>query len=96
MLTAMSTAAVASHHQDGEDRRQGSHKGGGLFKQADLDRDGSISEAEHEAAITKQADERRGRFAEMDADGDGVVTKEEAKTARKARHEKSKSAVSGE
>ena len=96
MLTAMSTAAVASHHQDGEDRRQGGHKMSGLFEQADLDKNGSISTAEHEAAIVEMADIRRARFMAMDANGDGAVSREEAKTARKVRHEKSKSAVSGE
>ena len=96
ILTAISTAAVAGHHKVAEGKHGGGHKISGLFEQADLDKNGSISTAEHEAAMVEMADIRRARFMAMDANGDGAVRREEAKTARKVRHEKSKSAVSGE
>ena len=96
ILTAISTAAVAGHHNFAEGKHGGGHKMSGLFEQADLDKNGSISTAEHEAAIVEMADIRRARFMAMDANGDGAVSREEAETARKVRHEKSKSAVSGE
>ena len=93
MLTAMSTVVVAGHHEDAGAKHKGDHIMSGLFKQADLNKDGTISEAEHEAATTKMADKRRARFAAMDANGDGAVSQEEAKAVRKIRHEKAKSAV---
>ena len=80
ILTAISTAAVAGHHKVAEGKHGGGHKISGLF----------------EAAMVEMADIRRARFMAMDANGDGAVSREEAKTARKVRHEKSKSAVSGE
>ena len=96
ILTAMSTAAVAGHHKVAEGKHKGGHKMSGLFEQADLDKNDSISSAEHEAAILEMADIRRARFMAMDANGDGAVSREEAKTARKVRYEKSTSAMSGE
>ena len=93
MLTAMSTVVAAGHHEDAGAKYKGDYKMSGLFKQADLNKDGTISEAEHEAAMTKMADKRRVRFTAMDANGDGAVSQEEAKAVRKIRHEKAKSAV---
>lgn len=81
LLTLMSVSTLAGHHGDG-------HKKGGLFKQADLNQDGAISADEHEAAIQKMADLRRQRFSAMDADGDGAVSREEAKALRAERHKK--------
>jgi len=75
-LALVSVLSLAGHHGGGHDK-------GGLFKQADLDKNGSISLEEHEAAIQKMTDKRRQKFNQMDADGDGAVTMEEAKAQRK-------------
>ena len=58
-----------------------------LFERFDTDRDGTVSSAEHEAAITEMSNERRQRFAEMDANGDGAVSKDEARATAKARRD---------
>ncbi len=76
LLALVSVWSIAGHHGGG-------HEKGALFKHTDLDKNGSISTDEHEAAIEKMADKRRQRFTAMDADGDGSVTQEEAKALRK-------------
>lgn len=80
-LALVSVWSLAGHHGGGHDK-------GGMFKHADLDKNGSISLEEHEAAIQKMADKRRQKFNKMDADGDGAVTMEEAKAQRKEMHSK--------
>lgn len=80
-LALVSVWSLAGHHGGGHDK-------GGLFERADLDKNGSISLEEHEAAIQKMADKRRQRFNKMDADGDGAVTMEEAKAQRRDMHSK--------
>lgn len=83
LLALVSVWSLAEHHGGG-------HEKGGLFKQADANKDGSISMDEHEAVIAEIADRRRQRFIAMDADGDGTVTKDEAKAMRKKKHGKRK------
>jgi len=78
-----STMALADHHKGGYKGMEQSAKG--LFKMADSDADGAISTAEHEQALAKMVERRRARFAEMDADGNGSVSKDEAQTAKKER-----------
>lgn len=55
---------------------------GGKMKEADTDESGSISKAEAEAAGLDRLVEH---FDELDADGDGEVTKEEMKAAAEKR-----------
>ena len=80
-LTLVSVLTFAGHHGGGHDK-------GSLLKHADLDKNGSISVEEHEAAIQKMADKRREKFSKMDANGDGTVTMKEAKDQRKESHDK--------
>jgi len=54
----------------------GDHKGGRYMKMVDTNSDGQISAQEHADAAAK-------RFARMDADGNGFVTKEEMKAMHK-------------
>ena len=83
LLALYSVWSMAGNHGGG-------HEKGSLIKQADLNKDGSISTDEHEVAIQKMADKRRQRFSEMDSDGDGSVTKGEAKAMRKQMYGKRK------
>ena len=96
ILIVISTVAVAGHHTVAEGKHKGGHKMSGLFENADLDKNGSISAAEHEAAIAEMVDNRRARFTAMEANSDGAVSQEEAMAARKVRYEKSKSDVPSE
>ena len=56
---------------------RGQHRHGGHFKRVDTDNDGKVSRAEALAAA-------EAAFARADANGDGFVTPEEMKSARKA------------
>lgn len=58
-------------------------KGGKMFEKHDTNGDGVISKAE----FLTHAEER---FAKMDADGNGEISKEEAKAYKKAMKEKRK------
>ncbi len=84
LLVVPSPWAVAAHH-----KQSGAlaHK---LFERFDTDRDGTISTAEHEAAIAEMSEQRRQRFAAMDTNGDGAVSKEEARAMAKERRDKQK------
>lgn len=57
--------------------------GGKMFEKQDTNGDGVISEAEFLETAKK-------RFAEMDSDGNGSVTKEEGKAAHEAKRAKMK------
>lgn len=73
-LTFGAAPALADNHSD-------DGKKGGMFEQHDTNGDGVVSKSEFLA----KAEER---FAKMDLDGNGEVSKEEAKNARKAMREK--------
>jgi len=80
LVSLLSVSVFADHHKGpGHERGRGD-----LFKEADLDNDDRVSYAEHEAMVQKMSDRGRARFQEMDLDGDGFVTKKEARKARKA------------
>lgn len=57
------------------------HRGGrgGMFKRADANNDGRVSQQEFLARAAE-------RFQRMDANGDGFITQEEATAFRKGRH----------
>lgn len=59
-----------------------------MFDKVDSNNDGSISVAEHEAALERMLKMRRSHFSEMDTDGDGLLTRDEAHAAREAMREK--------
>ena len=86
LLASVSVWSIADNHG-------GSGKGrkAGLFKQMDADGDGNISAQEHEQAIAEMVSKRRERFTAMDVDGNGIVTKEEAKAMRGNRSKKGES-----
>jgi len=64
----------------------GDHKRDSLFRWADTDKNGSVSSEEHQLAIQEMVDKRRQRFIAMDTNGDGSVTKDEAREMRKKMH----------
>ena len=75
---------LADHHKGERDKNPGHERGrGGLFKEADLDKDDKVSLAEHEAMVQRMSDRGRARFHQMDSDGDGFVTKKEYRKAKK-------------
>jgi hypothetical protein len=51
-------------------------RGGGMFKHADADADGRVSQQEFLARAA-------GRFQKLDANGDGFLTQEEAQSGRR-------------
>ncbi len=57
----------------------GEHKGNGLFKKHDLNGDGVVSKKEFIRAHEE-------RFDKLDKDGNGEISRDEAKAARKARN----------
>ena len=64
----------------------GGHKGGKMFEKQDTNGDGVISKSEFLA----HAEEK---FSKIDADGNGEITKEEGKSARKAMKGKMKDRI---
>ncbi|MEM8630297.1 MAG: EF-hand domain-containing protein [Pseudomonadota bacterium] len=64
------TAMLATTVFAQEDENRRAQRAAEIFEQLDADGDGSVTQAEIEAA-------RSGRFGEMDANGDGEVTEEE-------------------
>lgn len=55
-----------------------------MIKKMDSNQDGELSRSEAEAAAIERVNKM---FERLDADGDGIITKEEAKTAREKRKE---------
>ena len=92
LLATLSMTATA--HQDGGDHRDYTPdygrgvNGEDMFERFDADDDDKISVEEHDQAITKMVDERRQRFAKMDANNDGFVSKDEARSATDKRRKK--------
>lgn len=81
-VTTLGIATVVCAEHGGP--RDGKHPFGKMmFKKMDTDNGGAISVREHEAGLQKMLERRRAHFAKMDKDGDGLVTKKEAKDARK-------------
>lgn len=74
-------AVMAEHHEGGGDSHHG--KGHKMMERIDTDGDGKVSKAEFDA---KHAE----KFAKMDANGDGFLTKDEMKSARSAMKKKMK------
>ena len=84
VIMTLSFSVLADHHK-GPGK---SGPGEKLFKMADSDNDGQVSYDEHEVFIAMQADKGRERFNKMDSDGNGYVTKKEAKEESKAMRKK--------
>ena len=76
ILVFQATPVFADDHQGGD-------KKGKMFEKHDTNGDGVISEAEFIAKA-------KAKFSEMDADGDGNITKEEGKKAHEAKRAKRK------
>jgi|TARA_B110000503_G_scaffold3592_1_gene4756 hypothetical protein len=84
LAMTLSFSVAADHHR-------GNGQGGPvskLFKMADSDKDGQVSYDEHEAFIAMQADRGRERFNKMDSDGNGYISKKEAKEGGNAMRKK--------
>lgn len=75
-LAFQAIPASAGHHEGGE------HKGK-MFEKHDTDGNGEISEAEFMAHA-------KAKFAKKDKNGDGVISREEAKEAKKDMRHKMK------
>jgi Ca2+-binding EF-hand superfamily protein len=62
------------------------------FETADKDKDGSVTEAEFLAAMGENADQKRAkaRFAQLDANHDGKLSKEEMESGAKKKKKESK------
>lgn len=62
------------------------------FETADKDKDGSVTEAEYLAAMGENADQKRAkaRFAQLDTNHDGKLSKEEMEAAPKKKKKESK------
>jgi hypothetical protein len=92
--TLLSISTLADHHKDShKDSDKDSHQDrprSDLFSEADSDGDGRVSTAEHEVMIEEMAARGRDRFNGMDLNGDGYITKDEAKAKRKEMREKKK------
>lgn len=58
------------------------HSGKMMLEKIDTNKDGTISVEEHEVGLKKRQERRREHFSNMDTNGDGLVTKKEAKAAR--------------
>ena len=83
IVSLISVSGFADHHKGERDKNPGHERRGGLFKEADLDKDDKVSLAEHEAMVQRMSDRGRARFHQMDSDGDGFVTKKEYRKAKK-------------
>jgi len=82
-VIGLSGLAYAGHHEGGEAKeghKQCKKGGHHMMEKYDMDKDGAISKEE----IMKVTEER---FTKMDADHDGKVTQDEAKTYYHAKHE---------
>lgn len=62
------------------------------FEAADKDKDGSVTEAEFLAAMGENADQKRAkaRFAQLDTNHDGKLSKEEMEAAGKKKKKENK------
>jgi hypothetical protein len=78
----------------GEGKGKEACKKGDFFVTADTDKDGKISLAEFTAACAGKKDVE-AKFAAMDADKDGFVTKEEMKTCKGKGEKKEKKEKKG-
>ena len=81
-----STFAGDKHYKE----HHGKHHGDMMFKKMDTNEDGAISVEEHEAALERSAEKRREHFVNSDTDGDGMLTREEARAAYKAKKKERK------
>lgn len=82
-LVAIFLGSIGSSYAEGGGSKAcGAHKGK-MFDKTDTNADGVISLEEHSAKA-------ESRFKKMDADGDGKVTREEAKSHHAAMREKYK------
>jgi hypothetical protein len=92
--TAPAPAAPAPHHQRGDANRQitrAEFVDGRVARLTALDanRDGTVSVEERQAAFeVKRAERANERFAKLDANGDGSITRAEYDVARSARPER--------
>lgn len=75
----LSASALADHHGDKPPRGDRD-----MFKRIDSNDDGFISGEEHAAGIAAMTAKMNERFADMDADNDGKVSKDEAREHHKA------------
>ena len=86
LVSLVSVSVFADHHKGDRNKGAGPERGrGDFFKEADLDGDEKVSYAEHEAMVQNMSDRGRARFQEMDSDGDGFVTKTEARKSREGK-----------
>ena len=77
------SAAYAGDHEGGH---KGEHKGHKMFDKLDLNNDGEITKAEFDSF-------HQTKFTELDADGSGVITKDEIEAMKekmKEHHEEHK------
>ncbi len=79
-LVVQTAPVLAGHHEDGEGKK------GAWMEKVDTNGDGVISKSE----FLTHAEEK---FAKKDKDGNGEITKEEAKEARKMKKEHMKERV---
>lgn len=92
LLAAVSFTVTAEpyggdHHHHKSGHNEGS-KVKDIFAHFDADGDGKVSTEEHENAILKMARERRQRFSEMDANADGFISMDEARSGADKRRKK--------
>jgi hypothetical protein len=73
MLLSAAVLALQAVPAMAEDGAKKMHRGDGMFEKQDTNKDGVISEAEF-------LDHGKAKFKELDGNGDGNVTKDEAKS----------------
>ena len=92
LLATVSVTATAQEHGGDHRHHKSGHNDGrnveDIFAHFDADGDGKVSTEEHENAILKMADERRQRFSEMDANADGFISMDEARSGADKRRKK--------